>query len=505
MPLVQCIEHFRHYTVGVETSDGPIAMMLERRSRERPDALAFAFGAESMTYRQLFDESERLARLLMAGGLARSDRIALNLPAGLDLVSLFYAAQRIGAVPCIMDPHVAAPAIERRLASIQPRLVLTAKPPARDVRLSLPPVFEDRNAPAFLQHTSGTTGEPLAAIVLQRNVVASLHSIRDRIDPRPGDVLAGWVPPWHDLGLLRFVIFPVFSGLPCHLIPPAVKTIPLWFSEISRVKATITGAPDFAWRLATRLVDPASVDLRSLRWATNGGEPVRASTMTAFAERFGVRNALSPGYGLAEATLGVSSARPSDDLRVDRWGNVSCGKPLKDVEVRIEDDQIVVRGPMVFAGYLNAEAATAETLRDGWLHTGDFGHLDADGNLYVHGRHRAMIKRGGRTLAPRELEEPATSVTGVRLAAAVGVPSDLTEEIVLVVEAEPGLPSIERDVAAAVERAIGFTPDRVLVQAPRTIARTANGKIRHAVVRDQLISSRFRSNPRVISSGLPVR
>jgi len=76
---------------------------------------------------------------------------------------------------------------------------------------------------------------------------------------------------------------------------------------------------------------------------------------------------------------------------------------------------------------------------------------------------------------------------------------------VLVVEAEPGLPSIERDVAAAVERAIGFTPDRVLVQAPRTIARTANGKIRHAVVRDQLISSRFRSNPRVISSGLPVR
>jgi fatty-acyl-CoA synthase len=480
-------------------------MMLDHRGRESPDSLAFAFGGHCLTYRRLSDEAERQARSLMAEGIVCGDRIALVLPAGLDLVCLFYAVQRIGAVPCIVDSHLPAAAIERRVASIQPRLVVTARPVARDDRLTLPPVFEDPNAPAFLQHTSGTSGEPLAAIVLQRNVVASLHSIGERIDPRPDDVLVGWVPPWHDLGLLRFVISPVFFGLPCHLITPAVKTIPLWFSEISRVKGTITGAPDFAWRLATRLVDPATVDLRSLRWATNGGEPVRASTIAAFAQRFGVPNALCPGYGLAEATLGVSSTRPTEALRVDERGNVSCGKPLKDVEVRIEDDQIVLRGPMVFAGYLNAEEATAQTVRDGWLYTGDFGHLDADGNLYVHGRQRAMIKRGGRTLAPRELEDAALSVAGVRLAAAVGVPSDLTEEIVVVVEAEPGLTSIEREVAAAVEGAIGFAPDRVLVQAPKTIARTANGKVRHAVVRDQLASSRFRSNPSVISPGLSSR
>ncbi|MGZ7080242.1 MAG: hypothetical protein ACXVJT_12570, partial [Thermoanaerobaculia bacterium] len=199
---------------------------------------------------------------------------------------------------------------------------------------------------------------------------------------------------------------------------------------------------------------------------------------------------------------GVSSVRPGDDMELDVRGNVSCGKPLRDVEVRIEADEILVRGPAVFAGYFDEEDATARSLRGGWLHTGDTGTLDASGNLYVLGRQRAMIKRGGLTLAPRELEEAAQSVAGVRLSAAIGVPSDLTEEIIVVVEVEPGTAFIERDVAAAVERAIGFAPDRVLAQPLRTIARTANGKIRHSVLRDQLTPSRFRSNPSVTSDAV---
>ena len=191
---------------------------------------------------------------------------------------------------------------------------------------------------------------------------------------------------------------------------------------------------------------------------------------------------------LASGTRGVRQALVADLL----LGPRATG---------IEADEILVRGPNVFAGYFDAEEATARALRDGWLYTGDHGKLDADGNLYVLGRQRAMIKRGGVALAPRELEEAAQSVAGVRVAAAVGVPSELTEEIVVVIEAEGDPSSIEIAVAAAVERAIGFAPDRVLVQAPRTIARTANGKIRHAVLRDQLTPSRLRNNPSVTSDG----
>jgi fatty-acyl-CoA synthase len=362
-------------------------------------------------------------------------------------------------------------------------------------------VVERPEAVAFLQSTSGTSGEPLAAMITQRNLSASLRSSLDLIDPTPHDVLVGWVPPWHDLGLLRFVLGPVFYGLPCYLIPPAVKTIGEWFSTMSAVKGTISGAPDFAWRLATRLVAPDGVDLRSLRFATNGGEPVRSSTIAAFEARFGAPGVLRPGYGLAEATLGVAVVRAGETLRSDDRGNVACGKPLKDVEVRIDDGEIVVRGLSVFAGYFDDANATESALRDGWLHTGDAGALDDDGQLYVLGRRRAMIKRGGATLAPREIEEAVQLLPGVRLAAAVGMASELTEELVVVVEVEADTPSMEKLVAAAVEKSIGVVPDRVLVGERGTIPRTSNGKIRHAVLRDQLASRSVRKSPSVISDG----
>jgi fatty-acyl-CoA synthase len=470
-----------------------IAAILQQRATDQPDALAFAMRGESLTYRQLLDDVETAAAMLAHDGVEAGDRVALRMPAGLDLIRLFFALQRLGAVPCIFDPHVPEVTSDRRIAAIRPRRTITAMPGGP--RGALPKSGEESDAIAFLHSTSGTSGEPLAAIILQRNVLASLASSGELLDPRPGDSLAGWVPPWHDLGLLRFVLAPVYFGLPCHLIPSAIRTIPEWFATITRVRATLTGAPDFAWRLATRLVDPNAVDLRSLRFATNGGEPVRASTIEAFEKRFGLERVVRPGYGLAEATLGVSSTRAGEVLRVDERGNVSCGRPLTGIELRLEHDEILVSGPAVFAGYFDAAP------QNGWLHTGDFGRLDADGNLYVLGRRRAMIKRGGATLAPRELEEAAQSVPGVRLAAAVGVPSELTEEIVVVVEIDPGSPSVEAEVRSAVERAIGVAPDRVIEQPPRTIPRTNNGKIRHAVLRDQLTPSNLRSNPSVSSEG----
>ncbi|MBK5260360.1 MAG: AMP-binding protein [Thermoanaerobaculia bacterium] len=465
-----------------------ICSLLERRSRAAPDALAFTFGANSLTYRELRDDAGRIAAALRHQGVAAGDRVPIVLPAGLDIVRIFYALQRLGAIPSILDPHVPATAIARRVAMLRPRLVLTSMPDlARPA--PLPPIPDDEGAIAFLQLTSGTSAEARAAIVLQRNVMASLESARAMVEPVAGDILVGWVPPWHDLGLLRFVIAPLFFGLPCHLVEPAVRTIPLWLATIARVRGTITGVPDFAWRLATRLVDPKAADLSSLRFATNGGEPVRASTIDAFEERFGLHNVIRPGYGLAEATLGVSSLRPGESQRVDARGNVSCGRPLDNVEVRIDGEapgEILVRGNAVFAGYFDEPAATAETLRDGWLHTGDTGYLDGDGHLYVLGRERAMIKRGGAALAPRELEEAAQSVPGVRVAAAIGVPRELTEEIVVVVETDPDAKEVERLVMAAVERALGFAPHRVIVAKPRTIPRTSNGKIRHAELRRQL-------------------
>jgi fatty-acyl-CoA synthase len=477
----------------------PLPVLLQQRATDEPHALAFSFGGTSVTWSQLREDAEELAGILRHDGVVAGDRVALLMPAGLDLVRLVYALLRLEAAPCIFDPHVPAETTARRTAAIRPRITLTAPP--RGASTTVPPVSDDDHAIAFLQSTSGTSGEPLFAMLTHRNILASLAAAHELIDPTPTDVLVGWVPPWHDLGLLRFVLAPLYFGIPCHLIAPAIRTVPEWFATISRERGTITGAPDFAWRLASRLVDPRNVDLRSLRFATNGGEPVRASTIAAFESRFGIERIIRPGYGLAEATLGVTSTRSGEAIHVDERGNVSCGPKLLGVDIRIEDGEIVVRSPAVFTGYFESSGATSHALRDGWLYTGDAGVLDDDGRLFVLGRRRALIKRGGVALAPRELEEAAQSIAGVRVAAAVGVPSSMTEEIVVVIEVDPDSSDVEQRVHDAVERVLGFAPDRVLVQPARSIPRTPNGKIRHAVLRDQLTPSSLRSNPSESSDG----
>jgi len=346
---------------------------------------------------------------------------------------------------------------------------------------------------AFVQLTSGTSGEPRGALVRQRNVLAMLTCMGEQRHVVPGDVLVAWVPPWHDLGLVRFVIGPVFHAASCHIVRPAITTIPEWLQTISRVGGTVSGAPDFAYRLAMRMVDPASVDLRTLRNTSNGGEPVRWSTIEAFEQRFGVPGVVLPGYGMAEATLGLAGHLPGEPIPVDERGNVSCGRPLPGFEVRAgsscdEPEEILARGDAVFAGYLDAPDDTAMRLRDGWLHTGDSGYLDGEGRLYVLGRRAGMLKRAGTVIAPRELEEVAQRVPEVRIAAALGVRDAARdrETIVLVVEAAAADEDGDR-IAAEVSRhlvdAMGFAPDRVMVVAPRTIPRTENGKLRHARLR----------------------
>jgi acyl-CoA synthetase (AMP-forming)/AMP-acid ligase II len=501
-------------------SDVPtLAAVLRFRAGSSPNSTAFVESGVQLTYGELEDDAQRLGSALAAAGAAAGDRVALALPSGLDFVRAFFALQRIGAIPCAFDPSVPAPTLVRRAGRVRPRLLLfggsheaglaqAAQTPGLDlVGLDalpvgtgpLPAPSDDLDAIAFLQPTSGTSGEPRAAVVRQRNVMASLCASRELLEPGARDVLVGWVPPWHDLGLLRFVLGPVYFGVPCHVVAPAVRTIPQWLSTIAEVRGTITGAPDFAYRLATRLVDPRGLDLSSLRFATNGGEPVRASTIAAFEARFSLHDVVRAGYGLAEATLGVSCVRAGEAMRIDARGNVSCGRPMAGVDVRIDAlsgaGEILVQSPAVFAGYFEDEEATRTVLQGGWLRTGDVGALDDDGQLFVLGRKRAMLKRGGIPLAPRELEEIAQTVPGVRIAAAVGLPAavdGLTEEIVVVVEVDAGVPGRERLaalVSSAVERALGFAPERVVTLEPRSIPLTANGKVRHDVLRDQLTGS----------------
>jgi fatty-acyl-CoA synthase len=472
----------------------------------RPDRLAFAHDQERITFGELDTVAGSLASALHDHGIRRGDRVAIVLPSGLAFVRFFYAIQRLGAVPCAVNPFAPAETVVRRVMRIRPAaaIVLEAMPGPRClVADSLPPSAQAIGAPnpgpddiAFLQLTSGTSGEPRAAMVLQRNVAAMQQVTIDVLEITSDDILVSWVPPWHDLGLVRFILTPAFAGTACHIVTPSIRSIPRWLEVTAAERGTITGAPDFAWRLAARLGDP-QLDLSSLRFATNGGEPVRRSTIDAFESRFRLRNVIRPGYGLAEATLGVTFTRPHAEVHVDERGNVSCGTPVAGVEVRIaEDGEILVRGPIVFGGYFDADDATRASLRDGWLYTGDTGYLDDEGRLHVLGRKRSMLKRGGAILAPRELEEAAQSAGGVRVAAAVGLPpteARSTESIVVLIEPERAGDAEALGVAVArrIRQVLGFAPERVIVVKPRAIPMTPNGKIRHDVLGVQLAEGTF--------------
>ncbi|MBI2526212.1 MAG: AMP-binding protein [Candidatus Rokubacteria bacterium] len=522
-----------------------IVDVLRARAAESPQALAYSAERADITYAELLADAQGTAVALAARGVKAGDHCGLVLGTGIEFIRSFFAIQLLGGAPVAINPSFPAATALERLRQAGCRFALASGPtlealwrangggcelvaveallderPRRELRLPGPTGADT----AYLQITSGTTGEPRAAAVPHRSLMACLELIATALSIRPDDVFVSWLPLHHDLGLVRFVCLPLFCGRPSHLITPAIRNLRGWLETISRVRGTITASPDFGFRIATRTVSTAGLNLESLRIATNGGEPVRLGTIEAFEAKFGLPGVVRPAYGLAEATLSVSCLLPGEPLRCDpRTGAVSCGRPYPGVQVEIVDatgapvtpgepGEIVVRSDVVFAGYFGDPASTAVTLRDGALHTGDVGLLDADGHLHVLGRSRALIKRAGAAIAPREVEEAVDRVAHVRFSAAVGIADEAlggSETLVVVAEVqpEPGLsPGTVTDaIVLEVSRTLGFAPGDVILVTPRTIPRTHNGKIRYGELRRMIVDGELARAGSVLLSGVSDR
>jgi fatty-acyl-CoA synthase len=312
--------------------------------------------------------------------------------------------------------------------------------------------------------------------------------------------MAGWLPMHFTSGLVRFVFGTVYFGCQAHIIRPSALDFGRWLQLLSTAKATLTSASDFAYRLAMRTVKPESVDLRTLRVAMNGGDAVSAETTEGFERTFGLHRVFVPTYGMAETTFMVTCGSPGEPIAADAAGAVACGTPIEAVEIRVVDEEgaprptdiegeIQVRGPMVFDGYWKDPDGCAP-IQDGWFSTGDVGTIDAHGRLYPRARARALIKRAGVGIPPREIEERAETVPGVLRAAAVGLtaPNRVAEAVVVVVEAdvERTDPSLVERVSNAVSASIGITPSRILIVPPLAIPRTSAGKVRYLELKRML-------------------
>ncbi|HLK03393.1 MAG TPA: AMP-binding protein [Candidatus Acidoferrum sp.] len=387
---------------------------------------------------------------------------------------------------------------------------------------------------ALLQYTSGSTGDPKGVTLTHANLLANMRAIGEAVQLSSDDVGISWLPLYHDMGLIGAWLTLLHFGTPLAVMSPlAFLTRPeRWLKAFHNHRGTISAAPNFAYELCVRKIadkDIQGVDLSSWRAALNGAEPVNPETLERFAERFEAygfrRTAQLPVYGLAEASLAVTVPPLNRGPLVDRVDRetfasqglaipttdesasiafVSSGGPVAEHEVRIVNDSgeevsdrtegfLWFRGPSATRGYFNNPAATEKLFPLGaapddefaWVNSGDRAYR-ADGEIYVTGRVKDIIIKGGRNLYPHEVEELAGRADGIRKGCIVafGLKDEGTgtEKLIVVAESRESDSAARSKIASAVteqiSQGLGLPPDRVELIPPGSIPKTSSGKLR---------------------------
>jgi len=533
-------------------------------------------GERAITYGELREGAAAIAAGLRARGVRPGETVALMLPTSFDFLRTFQGILAAGAVAVPLYPPVrldrieeyllrqrgilanagarwlitlpeaiaVAHALRREVPSLE-QVTTAADVAAADAPLEAPGGAGE--APALIQYTSGSTGDPKGVLLTHDNLLANIRGIVKGVDLRATDVAVSWLPLYHDMGLIGTWLACLVCGVPLVLQSPLsfLARPERWLWAIHKHRATLSAAPNFAFELCVRKIADAAIeglDLSSWRCALNGSEPVSPDTLERFARRFerhGFRGgALLPVYGLAESAVAlcfppldrgplvdrVARAPFERDGRAERAAAgdhtalrfVSVGTALDAHEVRVVGDtgdalperevgRIVFRGPSVTSGYYRNPAATAAvTLPGGWMDSGDLGYR-AGGDLYVTGRRKDLIIKGGRNLVPQEIEEVAGSVEGVRkgCVAAVGVADERqgTEQLVVIAETRSTDAAeharLEAAVVAAVAEAVGVPPDRVLIVSPGAVPKTPSGKVQRAAAKARYLAGALGTRPRV--------
>jgi acyl carrier protein len=516
---------------------------------------------EEITYGALRDGARRVATGLLSRGLQPRQAVALMLPTGREYLASFFGVMIAGGIPVPIYPPARLSQIEehlrrhgRILANAECVKLITvaqAKTLAFLLRGTVPsleeivtpdelahepmPIAHRAQADdiAFLQYTSGSTGDPKGVVLTHANLLANVRALGEAVQVGDADVFVSWLPLYHDMGLIGAWLGPLYFGFPLVLMSPLtfLARPGRWLQAIHRHRGTISAAPNFAYELCARKLpdsELAGLDLGCWRWAFNGAEPVSPATLEAFATRLAGcglrREALAPVYGLAECSVGLAippcgrgpiidviSRRGFAESReavtvvaggADAMQVVGCGWALSGHAMRVVDDSdrelperrighLQFRGPSATQGYYRNTEATSRLRHGEWLDTGDYAYMAA-GEVFLTGRAKDLIIRGGRNVYPYELEEAVGDIPGVRkgCVAVFGSadPANGTERLVVLAETreqdEAAREALRLRINEAATDVMGMPADEVVLAPPHTVLKTSSGKIRRAASRE---------------------
>ncbi len=462
---------------GLQRSFTSLAEMIATRAREIPDRVHVLYESQSRTYADTNRNANRVAGFLLDSGVGKGDIVSLMIMNSPQIYDTMFGAQKIGAVACLINFASKGPEIAYALDHAKPRVVFVGKtfmddflkgyqaaahkPMVVEVgdadnqresithttlvdimakypgdEILLPQAPED---PALMLYSSGTTGKPKGILISNGGQLAICESMARTGLVQGDDTMLILLPMFHTNPICVWTYPMTYCGQTL-CIRPYFSPKDFWPSITDNGITILMGVPAM-YNYVYYSIDPSQIDMArlKLRWAFCGAAPLSVDLIKGFKDRFNVE--IVEGYGLTEAA-GVSVANPALGKR--KAGSV--GIPMPGQDARIFDDnlrelpvntrgEICIKGANTMLGYLNNPEATAETLQDGWLRTGDIGTMDAEGYFYVVDRKKDMINRGGENIYPKEIEMVLEGHPDIVAAAVVGIADEaLGEKVKAIIE-----------------------------------------------------------------------
>lgn len=518
------------------------------------------------TYAQLYNEATILAMGLVNEGLKPGDKLIIATTSNKETITLLWACFLCGIIPTILQPPPTFEGYNPPVIKLmkvheqlqQPYVFMSSIPAVNNLPVTikcvdqldcigeLPQINIKPEDIAFIQFSSGSTGDPKGIILTHFNIMVNLDAIRIGLNLHNHDIIANWMPLFHDMGFIGYHLTPLYTLNTQYHIETIdfIKNPGLWLDMLSTLKVKVTGCPNFGLALTLRFLKRMKTkpqwDFSSMEALLNGAEPISVQIMNDFIDALKPFNfrpaAMMPVYGLAEATLAAtftplmqpSVITPFNAVSLDRDGWAieveinhpdarlisSVGVALNDISILVADGNnnpvpegktgiIHIQGESVTSGYYNRTEETRNAFNGNWFNTGDIGFL-YKGYYYISGRDKDIIFKNGRHYFANDLEELAFSIEGVSYGKIcfAGITNHQTghEKVFAFLAGSPGEKAQEtfQQLRNLLRRTLGITLDELVMIRSNEIPKTSSGKLQRYKLIERYLAKEFESTTLVM-------